>query len=540
MININQEITLAWSPTSRKYLEALGYKYEWIKEISIPFYQLWNESHARIEIICDYCNKSFYRSNIDHIKITKKEVIHKDACKDCRQIKQNETKKYKLENDILSKNDNGYWKSKENRLKELKLYIEKYNSLKNLYSANQEGHTIWLAFKHYNHSIRDAVNELGFNINDLEFKECLPVTYSYYPAGYFNNIDNLIKEINRYIKEYGKFPTRDELQFHYNIGQKIIEKHGGINNLRKKMNYINHYQLVDDNGYKNRSSYEFITAQFLIHNNTYYLRDQYPFSNAEKSYQSDFMFNINDKIYHCEIWGFADNSLRDYEENKKEKLRLYKKYKINLISIDGKIFRDSYENIQEKLKIIFKSILNKALYVVPQKHFITVDLTDDELFAQIMKYSNNKNYLPSDKILRKNHVDSLYREVIKRFGSYNDFARKYNLKIKQKERGYWNNDNLVKESFELLNKGIALDFGILRELGKNSLVFYIQKTGSSINFRLNILSLFDGILPDKEVKFLNNVINNRGTTIMNKVNLNQQQQAQQILDQYNTKINKSA
>jgi hypothetical protein len=532
MIDTNQIVKVTWSSTNRKFLEENGYEHEWRKEIEIPYCHLWDTSHANIVVVCDYCHKSFTRKYRDHIRISQKNLINKDCCSNCRRLKQEEMKEYKQENNLFEKGNNGYWGSKEVRLRELKQYIEKHQTLKNLYSDKDDGFYIWLAFQRYKHSIPEALKELNLDPDDLEYKENVVFTYKYYPKKYFNNFENLKEVIQSFINKYNKFPTIDELRFECKIGDKIIKNFGGIVNIRKLMEYSNSSELIDDNNYKNKSSYEYIVAQFLIHNNTSYLREQHPFPSCEKEYRSDFMFVVDGKVYHCEIWGNISESLNGYETNKKNKIALYKKYKRNLISIESDIFKDSYQNIQQKLKEIFEPVLGKTMHFVPQSCLITTDYTDDELFDKIMSYSQDKNYLPVVSVLKQNGVYTLYDEVVKRYGSYNKFAENYGLDIRRKEPGYWTEETLINKCIELLEKGISLDQKVLKDNGYLSIFAQIRKSNlNHIDFRLKTLSQYKGIVPEKEIILLNNIINNKGTNVKGRVTPEQQQLAKQLLDQ---------
>jgi len=158
-----------------------------------------------------------------------------------------------------------------------------------------------LAFKRHNHSIIDAVKELGLEADKLDFRENAMLLDKYYSIDYFKDFDNLKVIIEDFIFKYKKFPTTNELRLNYNIPESVIRKYGGIEKIRLLMEYNNSNDFIDDNGFKNKSSYEYITAQFLIHNNVFYLREQHPFPSNEKNYRSDFMFIVNGKQIHCEI-----------------------------------------------------------------------------------------------------------------------------------------------------------------------------------------------------------------------------------------------
>ncbi|MFX1274131.1 MAG: hypothetical protein ACFFBP_01540 [Promethearchaeota archaeon] len=66
------------------------------------------------------------------------------------------------------------------------------------------------------------------------------------------------------------------------------------------------------------------------------------------------------KLY-IEYWGFFG---KEYEERKKEKIKLYKKGRLHLLSIENHMFNDIYQNLRENLKdfIDFKEPSNQLKY----------------------------------------------------------------------------------------------------------------------------------------------------------------------------------
>ena len=67
--------------------------------------------------------------------------------------------------------------------------------------------------------------------------------------------------------------------------------------------------------------------------------------------------------------------------------------------------------------------------------------TDIELLEELMKYSNNKNMLPKQDILDDNNKSGLYLEVLKRHGSYYNFAKLYDKNTYSKYNT-WTKDNI--------------------------------------------------------------------------------------------------
>jgi len=87
-----------------KYYENLGHKIPRIKnkqgkmvitrdtKIIINIKDLPPKSGARIKLICDYCGEDFDRRYADHVFIMNKDIKNnRDACENCRQLKQDES-----------------------------------------------------------------------------------------------------------------------------------------------------------------------------------------------------------------------------------------------------------------------------------------------------------------------------------------------------------------------------------------------------------------------------------------------------------------
>lgn len=302
-----------------------------------------------------------------------------------------------------------YWNSKEIRLKELDDFIKENGNIDNLYSSNGKGYYIWLAFHRYNHSIIDAVQELGYDLDLVMNRK---------PNGYFDNVENITSRIKCFISKYNKFPTEEEIVKELSIDLRHIRKHGGIYEIKRLMGYQED-NLIDDNGFYNSSAYEYLVAQWLIKNNIPYKREQYPFPISESPYRSDFtLYNINSNpIVHIEVWGMTTEN---YYHVKEEKLKLYDKYKINLISLDREIIsKNRIDKIQEFLKEQISPYLNVEL-----KHFDNIeilpprDLNDEQLLDRLLSFSDDKDYLPSILELKKSRSQKYYNEVIKRYKYY--------------------------------------------------------------------------------------------------------------------------
>ena len=88
------------------------------------------------------------------------------------------------------------------------------------------------------------------------------------------------------------------MKHNLDIPSSTIQYFGGIEKLKNDIGYIGE-DLIDDSGFRNRSHYEYIVAQFLIYNNISYIREQHPFPKPYDNLRSDFTFEkSNGDIYH--------------------------------------------------------------------------------------------------------------------------------------------------------------------------------------------------------------------------------------------------
>jgi len=288
-----------------------------------------------VNVKCDYCREEKEIAYREYIKNINNEYINKYACKNCIHLKKQEIliKKQKL--GLLTKKDKGYWIFRENRLIELKLYIEKYKTISCM-QKNKEGALIYSLFDQYDDNLKNACIELGYNYSSLlKFQR---------EETYYNNYDNLKNDITEIINELERFPKQREILNRLHISNNVLLKYGGINNIKLDMNYNDENDLIDDRGFFNRSICEYMTAQYFIANNVPYLREQHPFINKYKNYRSDFTLQLFDgRIIQVEVWGYSksDNSSKraiSYNIKRKLKENLYNEYNYILIGINYEIF----------------------------------------------------------------------------------------------------------------------------------------------------------------------------------------------------------
>jgi len=432
--------------------------------------------------------------------------------------------------------DDYYWNYRINRLMELKKYIEEHHNIDYM-SKDPVGSKIYTAFIKRGEFLEDAIEELGYNFRDIK---------KYLSNGYYNDFSKIEKRIASFINEHKRFPSQKEIIKELFIDQRYIDKFGGIDSIKNKIGYQDDSDLIDSNGFKNKSNYEYIVAQFLFKNNISYKRDVSPFP-KNKRYKSDFTLYLEDKEIHIEVWGYkkdTGNFSDRYNKKKQIKIALYKKYSLPLVSIEGyKLDNITYKHADEYLSECFGELLNLDFYNVENDVYLKItDLTDDELFNEIMVFSDNLVYFPKYETLIDSGKYYLYNEVLKRYNKYHIFARKYNKKTFGRN---FSKEDFTKEYIfeqfsiilEIYNKGIN-KHSICNDLKNYTLYDIATKQYGILYIKLEFFQQYideSKKLPKTELLWLNNIVNNKRMHIKsNKIKPEHQLLAKQILDKYNS------
>lgn len=407
------------------------------------------------------------------------------------------------------------WTDKTFALKKLDDFIKNNNfSLVGIADCGSWNHITMMCNK-YNYNIQELCQELGYDYWKLKGRNT--------PINYYRNYDVLKSTIQNFIDENGYFPTIKELKHNFEIPPTTIQYFGGIEKIKNDIGYIGD-DLVDDSGFRNRSHYEYIVAQFLIHNNIAYKREQHPFPTPYDNLRSDFTFEKTDgEIYHLEVWGYnksdADGSRsKMYCERKNQKLELYSKYNINLISVENEVFSNSFDGIQLKLKELLSDILKSELKIIDHQFLVHPNkMSDQELFDEIMKISKDPTTLPSETDFSDENK-CLYYEALKRFGNYGKFAKQFGV-VTNNKRGYWSEDTILSRltdihkkysylptSIEIRNKKLAksdvLFIGIvdaIKSVFGNTINGYLTFYERCVNKNIK--------LGDKDIEYLTNLYN---------------------------------
>ena len=458
--------------------------------LKISILDLSASSHIKVKAVCDCCGETFevaYRDALNSYCVSK---INKMFCKKCYR---QEMPKYHI-------NTESIWSDRKYALEQVDNFIKTYGTLKGMTVNNTEGNRIHTSLKSHKYDMEDLCTELGYDY--LELKQL------YYPEGYLDSFENFKKEVQKFIDNYGYFPTLQHFKRDLHIPLSVVIKHGNMSELQKKIMGNNNNLLEDDRGFYNRSHYEYMVAQFLIHNNVDYLREQFPFPKPNNMLRSDFTFyGLSNEVYQVEIWGyFEDDNVssrsNQYNIRRKEKEKLYKDNSINLISINPNTFNSSLDIIQEKLFDIFQPYIKLGLSKIAIKYMINPNkLSDEELLARFMEYSEDDMHLPKQEIIQRNEP-TLFNEMIRRYGNQNSFAKEHN-KLTYSKVGLWDID-LALRIFNHMHEtyGYVLSTNEMRDNG------LIKTDNMLIGFKNGIQKVF-GNTADGYLYYYNYCIENK-------------------------------
>lgn len=476
MTIITKQVETSWNPTTKNYYIEKGYIFTKYGDKFIVYTKdLQPRSNVIIEFKCDYCGNLIKRKFGRYNEMKNESFSKKDSCYKCNGLKIRDENRIKQELGLLKLGDKGYWEFKENRVKELERYINNNGTVEKI-NKDKIGNPLYCAIMEYDKvSLREFVeNELNIDWSTVS---------SYDVNNQFREFDNIRKVIIDFINEIGHFPTYNDFKYIIGLNQRFVEHFGGIYELKRMLKWNDREDYLDDNGFYNRSSFEYMVAQFLIHNGITYKREQHPFK--ETNHASDFtIFLKNGTVYHVEVWGYdvTNNGFysKKYYKIKSQKIRLYNKYKLNLISIEREVFDNSYDRIQDILIDKFSPILNNELKRIDLEFMISPkSLSDKEIISILLKNSNLKDSLATNKYYQSIGLNSYLIEIRKRYGSIHKFATTYQLKTRRKIYE-WNKDIIFNIFKKISDNGERINKQTIYKYNYGGLYSYLRKSGSNL------------------------------------------------------------
>lgn len=510
---ITKEVSTKWNTTTREWYESKGYIFTSYKDsIIVPVEDLPIGSNVNIVVTCDYCNKEKKTPYKYYLESISKSIVKKHSCHACGYLKRFEEASLLQSNGELNKDSKLYYVFIENIKKDLDLHIKKYGNVNNFRYTN--GRLYSAICKNTDLTIKDITDELGYKWDEISDK---------YPPNYFRDFDNVKNTISEFIEEKGYFPTSIEMMKDLSIQSVSVAYHGGIHEIKRLMGYQDE-TYVDDKGFPNSSKVEYFVAQFLIKNKIPYKREQLPFE--ERQFRSDFLVKTEDGIdYHIEVWGYDKNNNGEfnarYNKIREEKEYFYKKYNINLISIEyleleKLTYKEKEKYLQDKISFTKKKKLmefSDTSYLHPK------NMNDKDILNVLLEYSDDEKYLPIQEDVNKHGMGNYLAEIRKRYDSYFNFAMEFNKKL----RGYnfeWNESNIYDAFYKIVENRLPINGNTVAQFGLSGMENkFVELFGSQsyttpkLKFYYRYINKLDFIHDDDFIFFLN-VANNRKVTSM--------------------------
>ncbi|MCA1056975.1 hypothetical protein LCM10_18590 [Rossellomorea aquimaris] len=540
-----------WNARNKKRFIELGYTFTKMNVwFPVRVEHLAQYSDTPVDVICDYCleegitvrkKNSLWKQYSHYLK--EREFVKKDCCDKCKYKKFRDVLIYKQHRGMLKKEDNGYWTFDENRRRELEKYILKYGTIYRM-KDNPEGKKLHsnLVNKRGNPSPKSiSTMAIGIAIkHNLDINLVAPRKSSDFYQDEFVFYEAIKKLM---AKHNNVFPTSSIIMKELKVGYRVLEYHGGIYEIKRRLGLDNKEDLRDNSGFYNSSKYEVYVANYLFENKIPYKREQSPFPNMD--YRSDFLIPIpGERELHVEVWGFEKDNLStrgvEYNVTRLEKERLYEDYfEGKYISIEGPetFEKQNYRSIQESLFDIFSEYHNLPYKYIEKSKFIPSGLlSDEELFSKVMEISEDPEFLPNTTTLVNNGYRSIYFEIIRRHSTYEEFAEIFNMKTRFKPRGYWDEDKILESFLYMLREfGYILNRAEIQAKVYDDKLQELNKRISKIKFIDEKLKLFDYcvqnqiLIPDREILWLIKVKQNIGRNIKNKVNEEQRARVADII-----------
>lgn len=440
---VSKEVEVTLVAYNTKYYENLGYNLPKVistysknkgklvnklgEKIMVKIEDLPLHSGVTICAKCDFCGNDIFTKyalyNRTKLKYGENNL---DACIECASVKTQAMRDRNNKLNLLDINERGYWQDINKVIKEFNNYYKIYGSFTSM-RKNKYGQSIINALTKHKENVQSMAFKLGYTIQDL----------GRVPSGWYNSFEVFKNDIVKLINKLNRFPTSLEIQKELRIGSITIQKHGGMQEIKKKIGYSNNNDLVDDNGYYNSSSFEYITAQFLIHNTSIEYERNIIISPDDGKYNCDFRAIYRDngieKYLWIEVWGGYGGFDGEYNNTHDIKMNIYDKLNYKLISLYPSDFnKRTYEEVQDRLYEILKPYVSLKYKHIENKYITTYKYkSDEELINELFTYSDDGFYLPTDTKIQKSNY-KLYDEIYKRFGNFGNMAIKYNMVDKLK------------------------------------------------------------------------------------------------------------
>ena len=386
-------------------------------KIKVHQYDILETARVEIIVTCDCCGKDFKR-----YKINRKHDV--DYCDEC----------IAKDKDIYRKI---YFDRKnEKTYDEIKQYVKQYIDNNGTVKGILENIPHRDQYYRKNYNIKKTVEELDIDWFDI----CYYGNVEWIKTKEY--LDETILEIS---KRMGGIPDRNYL---ISIGiTKIIvfkfyESYEQMyTNLGLFQKYGKDFLYRDKNGNKYKSFYERTLADYFIENKIKFDRESQVFLSLNDGGMSDFtIYELNGGKKEIEIWGYLNRNnnnkhktklIKRYELRHKEKMEMYNKLNIDVISL----YSDDFFKTKNSLYDFFDSIFKKYnLIKEKSKHNTKYDNTEnlkeyiinnlDDIFGEL-------EYIPSVNEFKNFNALWLSKFIYSNFKSFEECAKYIGRKTKR-------------------------------------------------------------------------------------------------------------
>jgi hypothetical protein len=299
----------------------------------------------------------------------------------------------------------------------------------------------------------------------------------------WNSLDSIVKFLKS-IAVDGKVPGNNEMRriygrpFRYGVlpygGYKNVVKAAGLK-IRK------HHRASD--GHILVSFYEYLFDEYLYLNGIQHEIDGRICSDSCCRYD----FKLND-VY-VEIWGVSttgESHYNNYLDRRKKKEKLYSDHGLNLISLEGKDFGKSSNDLQTLFKIKLAEFgihSNDTQIKYPVFNTRKIDYwNDDTVIEELKQYIKNNNKFPvsNDLLGIRNDLGG----AIVKYGGYRKFARILGYASQTLE---YSEERIIKKLTELTQSlGHFPCDRELQEMKRSDLAASIKRHGGYGHFKEKI------------------------------------------------------
>lgn len=275
--------------------------------------------------------------------------------------------------------------------------------------------------------------------------------------------DELLDIFKEFMNENNRLPTSRELN---SISYKFLNRFKSIENICKILN-INFYDYTILNGNRSaifnkrkelcKSIAEAKISNFFIDNNIDYVKE-YPYANLIEGDRRlfDWKIKINNKNYFVEYFGMynskSEKNSFSGKYTKKTKKKMKDLYKNNYNEDTIYLFPIHLEK-KELFEEFFNSLFKPKLdYSSIHENIFTNNISEDELVKQLMKYSDNDEFLPAYSVLEKNKKLSLYNMAVRNHKNYEEFGKSVGKKTRKRKKTDKDKNWLFSIMYEMLEK----------------------------------------------------------------------------------------